>query len=195
MTTTRPTASTGSWDATSWHDRVGAVDWDTVGNELDSYGCALTGPLLSADEAAEIASLYPDVSRFRSTVDMRRYRFGEGAERYNRLHPTEEARQSYVAAQLDGRSGPAVAATDYMRAFAEQIRPYMPGAYTVLGTDGFGRSDYRVKLRRFFEVDRYYVAVAALKALADEGSIKPGVVAEAITKYKLDTERAAPWTV
>ena len=67
--------------------------------------------------------------------------------------------------------------------------------YIVLGTDGFGRSDYRVKLRRFFEVDRYYVAVAALKALADEGTIKPAVVAEAIAKYGLDTERAAPWTV
>jgi len=65
----------------------------------------------------------------------------------------------------------------------------------VLGTDGFGRSDYRVKLRRFFEVDRYYVAVAALKALADEGTIKPAVVAKAIAKYGLDTERAAPWTV
>ena len=67
--------------------------------------------------------------------------------------------------------------------------------YIVLGTDGFGRSDYRVKLRRFFEVDRYYVAVAALKALADEGMIKPAVVAKAIAKYGLDTERAAPWTV
>jgi pyruvate dehydrogenase E1 component len=65
----------------------------------------------------------------------------------------------------------------------------------VLGTDGFGRSDYRVKLRRFFEVDRYYVAVAALKALADEGMIEPAVVAKAIAKYGLDTERAAPWTV
>ena len=67
--------------------------------------------------------------------------------------------------------------------------------YVVLGTDGFGRSDYRVKLRRFFEVDRYYVTVAALKALADEGTLKPAVVAEAIAKYGLDTERAAPWTV
>ena len=65
----------------------------------------------------------------------------------------------------------------------------------MLGTDGFGRSDYRVKLRRFFEVDRYYVAVAALKALADDGAIKPAVVAEAIAKYGLDAERAAPWTV
>ena len=65
----------------------------------------------------------------------------------------------------------------------------------MLGTDGFGRSDYRVKLRRFFEVNRYYVAVAALKALADDGEIKPEVVAQAIKKYGLDTERADPWTV
>ena len=85
-----------------------------------------------------------------------------------------------------------------MRSFADQVREYVAAAgrrYVVLGTDGFGRSDYRVKLRRFFEVDRYYVAVAALKALADDGKIKPAKVDEAIAKYGLDTERAAPWTV
>ena len=91
-----------------------------------------------------------------------------------------------------------IAATDYMRNYADQVREYVQAAgrrYVVLGTDGFGRSDYRAKLRRFFEVDRYYVAVAALKALADDGAIKPALVAEAIAKYGLDTERAAPWTV
>jgi len=91
-----------------------------------------------------------------------------------------------------------VASTDYMRNYADQVREYVQAAgrrYVVLGTDGFGRSDYRAKLRRFFEVDRYYVAVAALKALADDGLVKPAVVAEAIAKYGLDTERAAPWTV
>ena len=91
-----------------------------------------------------------------------------------------------------------IASTDYMRNYADQVREQMQAAgrrYVVLGTDGFGRSDYRVKLRRFFEVDRYYVTVAALKALADDGAIKASVVAEAITKYALDTERAAPWTV
>ena len=95
-------------------------------------------------------------------------------------------------------TGPVVAATDYMRNYADQVREYVQAAgrrYTVLGTDGFGRSDYRVKLRRFFEVDRWHVAVAALKALADDGAIKPAVVAEAIAKYGLDAERAAPWTV
>jgi pyruvate dehydrogenase E1 component len=122
-------------------------------------------------------------------------RDGLEVERYNRLHPTGEARQSYVAAQLDGRGGPAVAATDYMRAFAEQIRPHMPGAYTVLGTDGFGRSDYRVKLRRFFEVDRHYVTVAALKALADGGELEPAAVQKAIETYGIDPDRPAPLRV
>ena len=82
-----------------------------------------------------------------------------------------------------------------MRAFAEQIRPYVPGRYVVLGTDGFGRSDTREKLRRFFEVDRFHVAVAALRALADEGTIPAAKVDEAIAKYGLDPNTPAPWTV
>ena len=88
-----------------------------------------------------------------------------------------------------------IAATDYMRNYADQVRSHIPRRYVTLGTDGFGRSDYRVKLRRFFEVNRYYVAVAALKALADDGEIKPDVVEQAIKKYGLDTERPDPWTV
>ena len=82
-----------------------------------------------------------------------------------------------------------------MRAFAEQIRPYVPGRYICLGTDGFGRSDYRKALRQFFEVDRHYVAIAALKALADEGAIKAQAVSEAIAKYGIDPERQPPWKV
>ena len=82
-----------------------------------------------------------------------------------------------------------------MRTFAEQIRPYLPGAYTVLGTDGFGRSDYRVKLRRFFEVDRHYVTVAALKALADAGELEPAAVQKAIETYGIDPDRPAPLRV
>jgi pyruvate dehydrogenase E1 component len=91
-----------------------------------------------------------------------------------------------------------VASTDYMRNYADQIRESVQAAgrrYVVLGTDGFGRSDYRVKLRKFFEVDRHYVAIAALKALADDGAVKPATVADAIAKYQIDTGRAAPWTV
>ena len=88
-----------------------------------------------------------------------------------------------------------IASTDYMRIYADQVRDYIPRRYITLGTDGFGRSDYRVNLRRFFEVNRYYVAVAALKALADEGQIKVDTVENAIKKYGLDTERPDPWTV
>jgi pyruvate dehydrogenase E1 component len=96
---------------------------------------------------------------------------------------------------LAGRPGPVVASTDYIRAFAEQIRPYVPAPYRVLGTDGYGRSDYRVKLRRFFEVDRHYVAVAALKSLADAGTVDPAQVQAAIERYSIDTERPAPLRV
>ena len=96
---------------------------------------------------------------------------------------------------LEGHAGPVIASTDYMRNYADQIRSHIPRRYVTLGTDGFGRSDYRVKLRKFFEVNRYYVAVAALKALADEGEIKADIVSEAIKKYGLDTERPDPWTV
>jgi pyruvate dehydrogenase E1 component len=125
-------------------------------------------------------------------------RDGMATERWNLLHPTEVRRKSWVETCLDGNEGPVIASTDYMRNYADQVRESVQAAgrrYIVLGTDGFGRSDYRVKLRRFFEVDRHYVAVAALKALADDGTIKPAVVAKAIAKYGLDTERAAPWTV
>ena len=125
-------------------------------------------------------------------------RDGMAAERWNLLHPTEPRRKSWVETCLEGNEGPVIASTDYMRNYADQVREHVQAAgrrYAVLGTDGFGRSDYRVKLRRFFEVDRFYVTVAALKALADEGTLKPAVVAEAIAKYGLDTERAAPWTV
>jgi pyruvate dehydrogenase E1 component len=122
-------------------------------------------------------------------------RDGMSVERYNLLHPGHALRKSYVASQLGTRGGPVVAATDYMRTYADQIRGYVPGRYVTLGTDGFGRSDYRMKLRAFFEVNRHYVAVAALKALADDGKIDMSVVAEAIRKYGIDTERPDPWKV
>ena len=112
-----------------------------------------------------------------------------------KLHPTEAPRKSYVETCLAGRGGPTIAATDYIRMFADQIRPYVPGRYKVLGTDGFGRSDYRKKLRSFFEVDRHWVAVAALRALAEEGKVEPSVVADAIRKYGLDPNKPDPWRV
>jgi pyruvate dehydrogenase E1 component len=116
-------------------------------------------------------------------------RDGHAALRWNLLHPREKPRKFYVTECLEGRAGPVVAATDYMRLYADQIRAFVPARYVVLGTDGYGRSDTREKLRRHFEVDRHCVAVAALKALADEGTIKAGVVADAIEKYEIDPEK------
>ena len=120
-------------------------------------------------------------------------REGMAAERWNMLHPGEERRQSFVETQLAGRpDGPAVAATDYIRAFAEQIRPYVKRRYHVLGTDGFGRSDYRRKLREHFEVDRHFVTVAALTELAAEGTIPVGTASQAIAKYGLNPDKPNP---
>ena len=99
------------------------------------------------------------------------------------LHPAEAAAPAHVQDCLAGTQGPVIAATDYMRLFAEQIRALVPRRYVVLGTDGFGRSDTRDQLRHFFEVDPHYVTVAALKALADEGTMPVAKVAEAIEKY------------
>ncbi|GIK85828.1 MAG: pyruvate dehydrogenase E1 component [Betaproteobacteria bacterium] len=116
-------------------------------------------------------------------------------QRWNLLHPTEAPHRSHVEACLADTHGPVVAATDYMRMYADKIRACVPRRYLVLGTDGFGRSDTREKLRHFFEVDRRWVTVAALKALADEGTVKPAVVAEALAKYGIDPAKPAPWTV
>ncbi|MFV3370028.1 pyruvate dehydrogenase (acetyl-transferring), homodimeric type [Pseudomonas sp. NY15435] len=120
-------------------------------------------------------------------------RDGLAVERWNRLHPGQKPRQSYVEQCLAGRKGPVIASTDYMKVYAEQIRQWVPTKeYKVLGTDGFGRSDTRAKLRHFFEVDRHWVVLAALEALADRGDIEPKVVAEAIAKFGLDPEKPNP---
>ena len=124
-------------------------------------------------------------------------RDGQDAERWSMLHPTEPARVPYIAECLGATTGPIVVSTDYMRTFAEQVRAFIPKgrSYKVLGTDGFGRSDSRAKLREFFEVNRYFVTIAALKSLADEGAISASVVAQAITKYGIDTNKPNPVTV
>ncbi len=120
-------------------------------------------------------------------------RDGFAAERWNRMNPEAKTpRKAYVTQLLEGRSGPAIAATDYVRAFADQIRAFVPGHYTVLGTDGFGRSDTRANLRRFFEVDRYYIAHAAIAALAKEGKMTGKDVARAIKQYRIDVEKVSP---
>lgn len=122
-------------------------------------------------------------------------REGMEVSRYNLLHPTETPRVSYVEQQLQGRTGPVIAATDYIRNYADQIREYVPSRYVVLGTDGFGRSDSRANLREFFEVDRYHVVVAALSALARDGKVDANRVAEAITKYGINVDKLPSWKV
>lgn len=119
-------------------------------------------------------------------------RDGINTTRHNLLNPEETAQQSYVESCLSGREGPVIVSTDNIKAYAEQIRAYVPAAYSVLGTDGFGRSDSRENLRRFFEVDRYFVVVATLKALADEGSISAKQVSKAIKLYNIDINKPNP---
>jgi pyruvate dehydrogenase E1 component len=121
-------------------------------------------------------------------------RDGQDVERYNLLHPTGTPRVSFVTQQLEKHSGPVVASTDYMKAFADQIRAFIPKGrtYKVLGTDGFGRSDFRSKLREHFEINRHYIVVAALKALSEEGTVPAARVAEAIGKYKIKADKINP---
>ena len=121
-------------------------------------------------------------------------RDGQEVERWNLLHPLETPKTAFVAQQLAAHAGPVVASTDYVKAFPEQIRPYIPKgrSFKVLGTDGFGRSDFRTKLREHFEINRHYIVVAALKSLADEGKLPVTKVAEAIAKYGLKTDKINP---
>jgi pyruvate dehydrogenase E1 component len=137
-----------------------------------------------------------DVWSATSFTELRRD--GLAAERWNLLHPDAKQKISFVEKMLGERpAGPVVAASDYMKTFAEQIRPFVPKdrSYRVLGTDGFGRSDSRAKLRYFFEVNRHFVVIAALKALADQGEGKAKSVADAIKKYGIDPEKPDPTTV
>jgi pyruvate dehydrogenase E1 component len=121
-------------------------------------------------------------------------RDGQDCERWNLLHPAQAPRVPFVAQQLGGHDGPVVASTDYIKNYAEQIRAFIPKGrvYKVLGTDGFGRSDFRSKLREHFEINRHYIAVAALKSLSDEGVVPATKVAEAIQKYGIKTDRVNP---
>jgi len=164
--------------------------------QLMGSGTILREVIAAADLLKDDFKITADIWSATSFNELRRD--GMATQRWNLLHPTEPPRKSWLESKLEGHEGPVIASTDYMRAYADQVREQVQNSgrrFTVLGTDGFGRSDYRAKLRRFFEVDRYYVTVAALKSLADDGVIAPQVVAEAIEKYGLDTERAAPWTV
>src|SRR5262249_44382390 len=158
--------------------------------QLLGSGTILREVIAAAGLLAQDFGVVADIWSVPSFNELRREAIEGG--RWNLLPPTETPRRSHVEPCLCGREGPVIAATDYMRLIADQIRTWVPRRYRVLGTDGFGRSDYRKKLRHFFEVDRYWVTVAALKALADEGTVQATVVAGAIKKYGLDPEKPNP---
>ncbi len=122
-------------------------------------------------------------------------RDGQSVARHNRLHPEEEPRQSYVEMCLNNTEGPVIAATDYIKLYAEQIRAFVPNRYYVLGTDGYGRSDTREQLRKFFEVDRYNIVVATLDSLVEQELISPSEVVDAIARYDIDPEKPNPVSV
>ena len=161
--------------------------------QLLGSGSILREVLACADLLLEDFGVHSDVWSVTSFSELRRE--GLAVQRWNRLHPEGERRQSYVERCLAAQSGPVLANSDYMTLVADQIRPFVPGRYSVLGADGFGRSDTRLKLREFFEVDRYSTCVAALAALAEEGKVPSGRVTEAIRKYELDPDKIDPLSV
>jgi pyruvate dehydrogenase E1 component len=161
--------------------------------QLLGSGTILREVIAAADLLEKDFGIAADIWSVTSFSELRRD--GLAAERWNTLHPAEKPRRSFVEQSLAGRKGPVVAATDYIKIHADSIRAFLPARYRVLGTDGFGRSDYRARLRHFFEVNRYWVAVHALKTLADEGEIPAAKVSEAIKKYGLDAEKPNPVTV
>ncbi len=173
----------------------GMYCFDKVDNaqiELLGSGTILREVIAAAELLKDDFNIVANIWSVTSFNELRRE--GLAAQRWNMLHPEKKARQSYVEQQLNTEL-PVVAATDYMKTYADQIREFVSSRYVVLGTDGFGRSDTRAQLRKFFEVNRYYVIVAALKALADEGSIAPKVVSKAIKKYNIDPDKPDPTTV
>jgi pyruvate dehydrogenase E1 component len=164
--------------------------------QLMGSGTILREVLAAAEMLEEDWGVAADVWSAPSFTELRRE--GLAAERWNLLHPDEKKpRVPYVTQCLESHAGPVVAATDYIKSFADQIRAFIPKGrtYRVLGTDGFGRSDTRAKLRHFFEVSRDFVTVAALQALVDQGEGKAKTVAEAIKKHKLDPDKPDPTTV
>jgi len=158
--------------------------------QLLGSGTILREVIAAADILKEEYGIISDIWSVTSFNELRREALD--ATRWNMLHPAEKPKKSYVESCLEKREGPVVAATDYMKIFADQIREFVPGKYKVLGTDGFGRSDTREKLRQFFEVDRYYVTVAALKSLEEDGKISSEKVVEAINKYNIDPDKPNP---
>ena len=163
--------------------------------QLLGSGTILREVLAAAELLENDWGIAADVWSATSFTELRRD--GLACERWNLLHPEEKPRLPYVTQALEKHPGAVVAATDYMKTFADQIRGFIPAGrpYRVLGTDGFGRSDSRAKLRHFFEVSRHFVAIAALGALAETGEAKAKTVADAIRKYGVDPGKRDPTTV
>jgi pyruvate dehydrogenase E1 component len=158
--------------------------------QLFGSGAILREVIAAADLLASDWNVDADIWSVTSFNELQRD--GVAAHRWNMLHPQDSPRRSYVEEALDGHLGPGIAATDYIRTFADQIRPFVGRRYVALGTDGYGRSDFRRKLREFFEVDRHFVTVAALQALADEGTIPKTSVAQALDAYHIDPNKPNP---
>jgi pyruvate dehydrogenase E1 component len=161
--------------------------------QLLGSGTILREVLAAAELLEKDFNVTADVWSVTSFNELRRD--GLAVERWNTLHPEAPQQVCYVTQQLSAQKGPVVAATDYIRSYADQIRPFVPNSYRVLGTDGYGRSDMRSQLRKFFEVNRYYVVLAALKSLAEQGELDVDVVTQAIKKYKIDPDKPNPSSV
>lgn len=158
--------------------------------QLLGSGTILRESLAAAELLKKDFGITADIWSVTSFNELRKE--GLSIARWNMLHPEEPPQQSYVESCLDGTKGPVIAATDYMKSYADQVREFVPRTYTVLGTDGFGRSDTRANLRKFFEVDRYYIVVAALSSLVQDNVIEAGEVSRAIEKYAIDPEKPDP---
>jgi pyruvate dehydrogenase E1 component len=162
--------------------------------QLLGSGTILREVLAAAEMLETEWGVAGDVWSITSFTELRRD--GLEVDRWNLLHPDAKPREAYITSQLSATSGPIVASTDYMKLFADQIRPFIPRGrdYRVLGTDGFGRSDFRARLREHFEVDRRFVVLAALRCLADQGEVETSIVSEALSRYGIDPAKANPLT-
>jgi len=158
--------------------------------QLLGSGAILRESLAAADLLEEDFDIQADVWSVTSFNELSRE--GRTTARWNTLHPEEEQKTNYVTQCLKEEKGPVIAATDYVANYADQIRAFVPQHYVVLGTDGFGRSGTRAQLREFFEVDRYYIAVAAIKALADDNTVPSSTVSDALSRYGINSNKPNP---
>lgn len=160
--------------------------------QLMGSGTILREVIQASQMLEEDFSITSDIWSITSFNELRKD--GLAVERYNNMHPKNKAQESYVTSLLKGRKGPVIAATDYMRIYADQIRPFVPNRYVTLGTDGYGRSDTRVKLRHFFEVDAKFIVLSALNALVAEGTLEKSKVVDAMKRYNINPDKLDPVT-